>query len=89
MDTLARLDQLAALARRETAPAAHADLHRVLRLCRGEQAREFRLFWPAAASALAAAVILTACLLLSSRAPASASLDPVARLFAPTQVELP
>jgi hypothetical protein len=89
METLARLDELAALARRETAPAPRADLDAVLRLCRRAQAREPRLFWPAAASALAAAVILTACLFLNGRATASASSDPVARLFAPTQVELP
>ena len=89
METLARLDQLALLARQETAPATRADLDAVLRLCRRAQAREPRLFWPAATSALAAAVILTACLLLTSRSTASASSDPVARLFAPTQVELP
>jgi hypothetical protein len=89
METLARVEQLAGLARREAAPAPGVDVEAVLRLCRREQARPLRLFWPAAAATLAAAVILSACLFLNSRSASSANTDPVARLFAPVQVELP
>lgn len=91
MDPLDALDMLARRAAREPIPRTDVDMARVFALARRERVRLFPLLWSAAASALAACIVLAVCLHTSSAAQAAsaATVDPVRPLFNPVQVELP
>lgn len=89
MDPLDLIARVAAKARQEPAPAIHLDCARVLREGRRYRTPSYALAWPAAGSALAAALILSFCLWWSSQAASASTSDPVAQLFNPVQVELP
>jgi len=89
METLEMVERLAERARQERAPVVRVDCRRVLRTCRQERAQSYSLAWPAAGSALAAAMILIFCLWQSGQSARASSSDPVVQLFNPVQVELP
>jgi hypothetical protein len=88
METLDQVEILACMARREGVAATHIDFAELVRSCQRAKERGVRLLWPAAASALAAVLILSVCLTLNGRA-MRGTIDPVAQLFAPAQVQLP
>jgi len=91
MDPLDALDILARRAAAEPIPRTDVDMRIVLGIARRERVRFFPLVWSAAASALAACIVLAVTLHASSSTAnaATATVDPVAPLFNPVQVELP
>ncbi|GEM_PF-4232626 len=99
MDPLELIDHLAYKARTENAPATHADVAAILRACRTEQSRGggvFPLAWSAAASAIAASLVMVFALragalsnFTSTSSTTTTSADSVASLFNPVQMEMP
>jgi hypothetical protein len=88
MQTLDRIEALAARARRETPPATDVRVNHLLAACQRETPAFHLPAWPAIVSAAAACILLLVTLRGQNQA-STASSDSVTPLFAPVQVQMP
>ena len=87
MDPLEAIEALARVARMETAPMTNTRVAASLRAQRGDAMRLAPLAWTAAASALAASIVMA--LALHANSNSSAKTDSIAPLFDSAQVQMP